>query len=68
MPPVTYPDQTRYAFRSGITCVTTPAGAVLLNPPRSEKLARLTPGRLQALKTLNGGPATITEMSAPTSP
>ena len=56
---VTYPDQTRFAFRSGVTCLTTPAGAVLLNPPRSEKLARLTPGQRQALKALNLGPATI---------
>lgn len=62
---ITYPDQTRFAFRSGVTCVTTPAGAVLLNPPRSEKLASLTADQLQALKTLNLGPATVLEMSTP---
>ncbi len=65
MPAVAYPDQTTYAFRSGATCVTTPAGAVLLNPPRSQKLTRLIPSQLAALKTLNLGPATISELSAP---
>jgi SagB-type dehydrogenase family enzyme len=58
-----YPDQTRFAFRPGVTCLTTPAGAVLLNPPRSEKLTRLTAGQLRALKTLNLGPATLSEIS-----
>lgn len=59
-----YPEQTRFAFRSGVTCLTTPAGAVLLNPPRSEKLNRLTAGGLQALKTLNLRPATLGELAA----
>lgn len=63
MSAVTYPEHTRYAFRSGVTCVTTPAAAVLLNPPRSEKLTRLTPGQLQALKTLNLAPATVAELA-----
>lgn len=58
-----YPDQTSFAFRSGVTCLTTPAGAVLLNPPHSEKLTRLTAGQLRALKALNLGPATLTEIS-----
>jgi SagB-type dehydrogenase family enzyme len=62
---ITYPDQTRFAFPPGVTCVTTSAGAVLLNPPRSEKLAGLTADQLQALKTLNLGPATVSEISAP---
>ncbi len=43
--------------------MTTPAAAVLLNPPRNEKLTRLTAGQLEALKTLNLGPATVAEMS-----
>ncbi len=43
--------------------MTTPAAAVLLNPPRSEKLTRLTAGQLQALKALNLGPATVAEVS-----
>ena len=60
---INYPDQTRFAFRSGVTCLTTPAGAVLLNPPRSEKLSRLTAGQLGALKALNLGPATLSEIS-----
>ncbi len=60
---VKYPDQTRFAFRSGVTCLITPAGAVLLNPPRSEKLTRLSADRLQALKALNLGPATVSELS-----
>jgi SagB-type dehydrogenase family enzyme len=38
---------------------------VLLNPPRSEKLASLTVDQLQALKTLNLGPATVSEMATP---
>ncbi|BBZ40478.1 SagB family peptide dehydrogenase [Mycobacterium conspicuum] len=63
---VTYPDQTRFAFRSGVTCLTTPAGAVLLNPPRSEKLNRLTAGQLEALKVLNLGPATLSELPTAT--
>ncbi|MFP1153710.1 SagB family peptide dehydrogenase [Mycobacterium sherrisii] len=58
-----YPVQTRFAFRTGVTCVTTSTGAVLLDPPHSEKLAKLAPGGLQALKTLNSGPATLSEMS-----
>lgn len=62
---IRYPDQTRFAFPSAVTCVTTSAGAVLLNPPRSEKLAGLTADQLQALKTLNLGPATILEMPTP---
>ncbi|MCA2306390.1 SagB family peptide dehydrogenase [Mycobacterium intracellulare] len=66
MPDVTYPGQTRFAFRSGVTCLITPAGAVLLNPPRSEKLTRLTPGQLQTLKALNLGPATLSEILAKT--
>ncbi len=58
-----YPDQTRFAFRSGVTCVTTPAGAVLLNPPHSQKLPRLKAGQLAALKTLNQGPANLSGLS-----
>lgn len=64
MSAVTYPDQTRFALRTGVTCLTTPAGAVLLNPPRNEKLTGLGAGQLQALKKLNQGPATVSEMSA----
>jgi SagB-type dehydrogenase family enzyme len=59
---VSYPDETRFAFRAGVTCLVTPAGAVLLNPPRSEKLARLTAGQRQALKALNLGPSTLPEL------
>ncbi|BBX97155.1 SagB family peptide dehydrogenase [Mycobacterium lacus] len=66
MPGITYPDQTRFAFRPGVTCVTTPAGAVLLDPPRSQKLTRLTAGQLRALKGLNLGPATLSDMSPKT--
>lgn len=63
-----YPDQTRFAFRPGVTCVTTPVGAVLLNPPHNEKLTRLPPGQLRALKTLNLGPATPSELTAALDP
>ncbi|MCV7057111.1 SagB family peptide dehydrogenase [Mycolicibacterium gilvum] len=59
---IRYPDETTLALASGVTCVTTPAGAVLLNPPRSERLTRLTAGQLQALKTLNDGGATVAEL------
>ncbi|MBY0288869.1 dehydrogenase [Mycolicibacterium sp. GF69] len=65
MPAATYPVDTRFAFRPGVTCLTTPAGAVLLSPPRSQKLSRLTAVRQQALKTLNAGPATVLELSEP---
>lgn len=58
-----YPDETRFAFRPGVTCMTTGAGAVLLKPPHSEKLARLSAQQITALKTLNFGPATVTELA-----
>ncbi|MFC4124696.1 SagB family peptide dehydrogenase [Nocardia rhizosphaerae] len=58
-----YPSQTRFALRAGVTCLTTPAGAVLLNPPHNVKLTGLGAGALQALKTLNQGPATAAEMA-----
>ncbi|AYE96831.1 dehydrogenase [Mycobacterium paragordonae] len=58
-----YPDETRFAFRPGVTCMTTGAGAVLLKPPHSEKLARLSAQQMTALKTLNLGPATVTELA-----
>lgn len=60
-----YPDHTRFVLRSGATCLTTPTGAVLLNPPRSEKLNRLSAAQLQALKALNLAPAVLSEMAAP---
>jgi SagB-type dehydrogenase family enzyme len=50
-------------LRDGVTCLTMPTGAILLNPPRNEKLTGLPAGQLQALKTLNRGPATVSEMS-----
>lgn len=58
-----YPDQTRFAFRPGITCLTTGAGAILLNPPHSEKLARLSTEQSAALKRLNVGPATVSDLA-----
>ena len=63
---ITYPDQTSFAFGSRVTCLTTPVVAVLLNPPRSEKLTRLTAGQLQALRTLNVGPATVSKLAKST--
>ncbi|MBO0882349.1 MAG: dehydrogenase, partial [Mycobacterium sp.] len=38
---------------------------MLLNPPRSEKLVSLTVDQLRALKKLNPGPATVSEMGTP---
>ncbi|WP_245721946.1 SagB family peptide dehydrogenase [Nocardia crassostreae] len=55
--------QTRYALRPGVTCLTVPVGAVLLNPPHNEKLTGLAPAQIQALKTLNRGPATLHELT-----
>jgi SagB-type dehydrogenase family enzyme len=68
LPASGYPDQTKFAFRSGVTCVTTPAGAVLLNPPRNQKLTQLRPGQLRALKALNLGPATISQLAGSAQP
>ncbi|WP_293010492.1 SagB family peptide dehydrogenase [Mycobacterium sp.] len=65
MPNVRYPDETKFAFAPGVTCLTTPAGAVLLNPPRNERLTALTAGQLRALRTLNVGSATKTDLSGP---
>lgn len=62
LPNIRYPDETTLALASGVTCVTTSAGAVLLNPPRSDRLARLTAGQKMALKTLNGGATTVAEL------
>ena len=45
--------------------MTTPSAAVLFDPARSEKLTGLTAAALQALKTLNSGPATALAMSEP---
>ncbi len=63
-----YPAQTRFAFRPGVTCLTTAAGALLLNPPHNEKLARLSAHQLGALKTLNLGPATVSELAKAAAP
>ncbi|MET8775743.1 SagB family peptide dehydrogenase [Nocardia sp. NPDC050713] len=63
MSAVIYPDQTRFALRDGVTCVTVPTGAVLLNPPNNQKLTNLGAAQVQALKTLNQGPSTLGEMA-----
>ncbi|MEV6771203.1 SagB family peptide dehydrogenase [Nocardia sp. NPDC051030] len=54
---------TRYALRTGVTCLTVPGGAILLNPPHKEKLTGLGAPETQALKTLNRGPSTLLEMT-----
>ncbi|MFF3225026.1 SagB/ThcOx family dehydrogenase [Nocardia suismassiliense] len=64
MSAVIYPDQTRYELRAGVTCLTSAAGAVLLDPARNERLSDLDSGQLQALRTLNQGPATVSQLSA----
>ncbi|MFI9406413.1 SagB family peptide dehydrogenase [Nocardia sp. NPDC052316] len=64
MSAVIYPDQTRYALRAGATCLTSAADAVLLAPPRNERLSDLDSGQLQALRTLNQGPATVSQLAA----
>ncbi|MFC9892479.1 SagB family peptide dehydrogenase [Nocardia sp. NPDC127579] len=63
MSALVYPEQTRFALREGVTCVTVPTGAVLLNPPHNEKLTGLGAAQVQALKSLNQGPATLSEMT-----
>lgn len=63
MQTLTFSDQTRLALRAGATCVTTPTGAILLNPPNNQKLPGLAKGQLAALKTLDQGPATLAELS-----
>ncbi|MEU8896807.1 SagB family peptide dehydrogenase [Nocardia sp. NPDC048505] len=64
MSALVYPDQTRFALRAGVTCVTVPTGAVLLNPPHNEKLTGLGADQVQALKSLNQGPAILSDMAA----
>nr|WP_198428562.1 SagB family peptide dehydrogenase [Nocardia bovistercoris] len=51
------------SLRAGATCLTTPAGAILLDPPINQKLTGLSKAELLTLKTLNRGPATIAELS-----
>jgi hypothetical protein len=63
LPAATYSQQTRFAFRDVVTCLTDTAGAVLTDPPHEEKLTGLTAGQLQALETLKRGPATLAEMT-----
>ncbi|BDU02514.1 SagB family peptide dehydrogenase [Nocardia sputorum] len=64
LPAATYPQQTRFALRHGVTCLTTTAGAVLIGPRCEEKLTDLSSGRLLALEALTRGPATLPELSA----
>ncbi|GAB2688669.1 SagB family peptide dehydrogenase [Nocardia thraciensis] len=63
MPTAAYPGQSRYTLREGATCLTVPAGAVLLNPPNNEKLTGLDTAQVNALEALKRGPATLSEMS-----
>lgn len=65
MSSTSYPDQTRFGFRFGSTCVSTADGVRLLDPPHREELADLTPGQLQALHQLKQRAATMAEMCAP---
>lgn len=66
--PDPYPAETRYEFRPGVTCLTTPAGAVLLGPPHSERLTGLTAPQLQACQALSREAATASELSAAAEP
>ncbi|UFS95373.1 SagB family peptide dehydrogenase [Nocardia huaxiensis] len=59
----THPEHTRYALRPGVTCLTVPGGAVLLNPPHKQQLKGLDAAQSQALKTLNRGPSTVADMT-----
>lgn len=57
-----YPVDTLYSWRRGATCLVTKSGAMLLNPPRSEKLTDLSPEQRRALKVLNLAPATVADL------
>ncbi|RBO88955.1 nitroreductase family protein [Nocardia puris] len=63
MSAVLYPDQTRFALREGVTCVTDPCGAVLAGPARDRKLTGLGEAQVRALETMAQGPATLTAMA-----
>lgn len=63
MSAVMYPDQTRFALREGVTCVTDPCGAVLAGPARDRKLTGLGEAQVRALETMAQGPATLTAMA-----
>ncbi|WP_067861045.1 nitroreductase family protein [Nocardia shimofusensis] len=64
MPTVTYSEQTRYALCDGVTFTTTSAGASLYAPPRNVELTDLADGQILALRTLNQGPKTVSEIAA----
>lgn len=55
MSTVTRYGRLRYALRTGVTCLTLPHGAVLLNPPHNKKLTGLSPASRDALKELARG-------------
>ncbi|MEU4837295.1 SagB family peptide dehydrogenase [Nocardia testacea] len=55
--------QIRYALRTGVTCLTLPRGAVLLNPPQKKELTGLSAAGRDALKTLNRGPALLSALA-----
>ncbi|MGA6208781.1 SagB family peptide dehydrogenase [Nocardia testacea] len=55
--------QLRYALRTGVTCLTLPRGAVLLNPPQKKQLTGLSAAGREALKTLNRGPALLSALA-----
>ncbi|WP_245663200.1 SagB family peptide dehydrogenase [Nocardia inohanensis] len=59
---------TRYALRAGVTCLTVPGGAILLNPPQQQKLTGLSKAQGQALKSLNRGPGTAVELAGEAGP
>lgn len=59
---------TRYALRTGVTCLTAPGGAILLNPPHKQKLTGLSKAQGQALKSLNRGPGTAAELTGDAGP
>ncbi|MCV7095148.1 SagB family peptide dehydrogenase [Mycobacterium kubicae] len=61
---VTYPGDTTFAFRFGVTCVVRRDGALLLDPPHRVQLTDLTKIEVQALERLSHGPATISEISS----
>ncbi|WP_328390849.1 SagB family peptide dehydrogenase [Nocardia sp. NBC_00416] len=56
-------ERLRYALRTGVTCLTMPNGAVLLNPPHNKKLTGLPAASRDALKTLNRGPALLSQLA-----
>ncbi|MFE6862845.1 SagB family peptide dehydrogenase [Nocardia sp. NPDC057668] len=59
-------EHTRYALRAGATRLLIPGGALLLNPPRQDRLTGLAPAQRGVVESLGPGPSTARELSGGT--